>query len=424
MTESRSTARSRPGTRSLRKIFLRTIALFALLVLLAATAAAQGNRDAVALIRAGDYARAIELLEELRDAALDATATERLLAQAQLGYAYRLLYEGELDAAREQFILGAEIDDTDVRFLQGEALTWFRQGSYTTAADLLEEATVLAPRDATLFTQLGQALYAAGRLPGAIDALDEAVALGAGKGVAEQLDKIRREWQVEEEMASAARGHFQISYSDSPGNEELAEAVLDVLEAAYTELGADLSSYPDVLVPVLLYTRRDFSALAHPPQWAAAVYDGKIRLPLGGVRSISDPLRALLYHEYAHVLVHFSAGSHVPTWLNEGLAEVAGRRYSDPPMTQLSVALQSGRLQSWERLARPFSGLDGEEAALAYEQSASMVGFLVERFGWHKLGELLAELGRVDEWPVAVAEVYRDYGLDWPAIQTEWRASN
>ena len=36
--------------------------------------------------------------------------------------------------------------------------------------------------------------------------------------------------------------------------------------------------------------------------------------------------------------------------------------------------------------------------------------------------ELLKSLGKRQEWTVAVADVYREYGLDWPAIQDEWQA--
>jgi hypothetical protein len=48
---------------------------------------------------------------------------------------------------------------------------------------------------------------------------------------------------------------------------------------------------------------------------------------------------------------------------------------------------------------------------------------MVDQFGWHKMTELLQRLGKRQEWQTAIAEVYHDYGLDWPAIQTEWQAS-
>ena len=59
---------------------------------------------------------------------------------------------------------------------------------------------------------------------------------------------------------------------------------------------------------------------------------------------------------------------------------------------------------------------------LAYEQSYSLVDFMVDSYGWHNMAELLESLGKQQEWQAAVADVYQEYGLDWPAIQSEWQA--
>ena len=60
---------------------------------------------------------------------------------------------------------------------------------------------------------------------------------------------------------------------------------------------------------------------------------------------------------------------------------------------------------------------------LAYEQSYSLVNFMVDRYGWHKIPELLKSIGTRKPWKNAVADVYHDYGLDWPAILREWQES-
>ena len=224
-------------------------------------------------------------------------------------------------------------------------------------------------------------------------------------------------------MGREVRGHFQLSFVDGDQNANLATAILETLEDAYTELGADLAYYPDVRVPVLLYSRKDFSSLTRSPDWAGGVYDGKIRLPLGGMHHMTDQLAAILYHEYSHVLVHFLANRNVPVWLNEGLAELAGRRIYPVPLVDLKKASDESQLLPWEGLAAPFSGLPSDRVRLGYEQSYSLVHFMVDRFGWHKMTQLLELLGTRKEWQAAIAEVYRDYGLDWPAILAEWQAS-
>ena len=59
---------------------------------------------------------------------------------------------------------------------------------------------------------------------------------------------------------------------------------------------------------------------------------------------------------------------------------------------------------------------------LAYEQSHSLVSFMVDHYGWHKMSQLLESIGKGLSWQDSVAIVYQDYGLDWPAILGEWQA--
>ncbi len=138
---------------------------------------------------------------------------------------------------------------------------------------------------------------------------------------------------------------------------------------------------------------------------------------------MSDQLAAVLYHEYMHVLVHFMANRRAPVWLNEGLAEMAGRRLFSPASPHLQLAGQGDGLLGWDTLAKPFSSLPAEQVMLAYEQSHSLVSFMVDRYGWHKISELLTSIGRQVPWQEAISDVYQDYGLDWSIILREWQDS-
>jgi hypothetical protein len=188
-------------------------------------------------------------------------------------------------------------------------------------------------------------------------------------------------------------------------------------------VGSDLAYYPDIRVPVLLYSHRDYADVTHSPDWAGAVYDGKIRLPLAGMRGMTKRFSSILYHEYMHVLVHFIAGSNVPVWLNEGLAELSGRRIDSTPLVDLNAALEIGQLLEWRDLEKSFTGLPDYHVPMAYEQSYSLVLFMVDSYGWHNMVELLESLGKQQEWQAAITAVYQEYGLDWPAILKEWQAN-
>ena len=398
--------------------------LIVLMPPVASTASTNQNaEEAINLLEQKEYALALDILHELEKSIVNPDQISNLLAFAYLGRGFQLFSQGDLSAARQAFLAGRRYNESDVRFWQGEAMILNQQGQYAEAVSLLDQALGIAPQNADTLYLLGQSFYADGRMAEALDALTKSVELGGGQDVAALREKVHREWQVEQDMGQEARGHFHISFVDGGQGASLAADILETLEEAYTEMGSDLAYYPDVRVPVLLYSRRDFSAVTSSPDWAGAVYDGKIRLPLGGLLQMTDQLAALLYHEYAHVLVHFLASQQTPVWLNEGLAELAGRRLYSLPLMTLQKAKDEGQLIPWDDLALPFTGLADDKVLLAYEQSYSLVFFLIDRFGWHKMKELLERLGKHQAWQAAIAVVYQEYGLDWPAILREWQAS-
>jgi len=404
---------------------------FLLLVLLTsfivpvASAASTNQRieAAIKLIEQKEYAQALELLHDLEASIPNPNQISNLLAFAYLGQGYQLLSSGDFSAARESFTDGRRYNEDDVRFWQGEAITLYKQGHYAEAVSSLDQALGIAPQNADVYHLLGQSYYADGRMAEALDSLTRSSELGGGADVADLLEKVRREWKIEQEMGQEVRGHFQLSFADGGQTATLATVILETLEDAYAELGSELAYYPDVRVPVLLYSRKDFSAVTNSPDWAGAVYDGKIRLPVGGMHHMTDQLAAVLYHEYMHVIVHYLTNRHVPVWLNEGLAELAGRRIYALPLEDLHRASEARKFISWDVLSEPFTGLADNKVRLAYEQSYSLVHFMVDQFGWHKMTELLEKLGKRQDWQTAIADVYQDYGLDWPAIQSEWQAN-
>jgi len=403
------------------------ISLFLALVSLPCLADADslpGNQvgKAVSLLEQQQYTDALKVLHSLEKSLIDPAQLSNMLAFAYLGQGYQLLAMREFSAARDSFRSGRSYNEDDVRLWHGEAMTLYMQGKYSETASLLDQAIGIDPQNPQIYHLLGKACYAEGRLAETVDALQRSLEYGGGEDVAGFLDKVRRERQVESEMREEYRGHFQLSFEDGEQASAMASEILETLEDAYLELGSDLAYYPDIRVPVLLYNHRDYADITRSPDWAGAVYDGKIRLPLAGLRAVNKRLAAILYHEYMHVLVHFMAGRNVPVWLNEGLAEIAGRRINPTPLADLSAAVESGQLLDWQTLASPFSGLASDRVPLAYEQGYSLASFMVENYGWHNISELLKNLGKRQEWSLAVADVYREYGLDWPAILNEWQA--
>ena len=308
----------------------------------------------------------------------------------------------------------------DFGILRGIALYLGRR--YDEAAYELERTRQVAGERVDLLYYLGRVRYDTGDFSSALEAWDRALEIDPeSKPVREVAEKARREAAVEMKMGKGYRSMFVISY-DEGSMSALADDVLKALESAYNRVGSDLDHYPSVRVPVILYTRTDYRTVTTGPEWSGGLYDGKVRLPIGGAAEVNSVLRGVLIHEYAHVVVRELTGGNCPSWLNEGIAEMQGRSEYDPPLTVLETAATSGALLTAAILEKSLLGMSGKEAQLAYQQSYSMVKYLVSTYGWHKVKEILVNLGGGMDIGTAIARVFVDYNLDYAGLVQEWQA--
>ncbi|MDT8442001.1 MAG: peptidase MA family metallohydrolase [Desulfuromonadales bacterium] len=376
--------------------------------------------EGAALVARGEYAAGLELLHEAEGRLPDRSTVAGLLGHAYIGLGYQSLQARQPEAALDAFLAAEAYRPDDVQLWQGEAIAALHLGRNAQAEVAVQRALGLATEAPHLYALLGRIRYAAGDMAGALSALEQARDLGGDEKVLALLAKVEREWQHEQGMQRDYGSVFHLSYADD-GRSDLTDAILATLEKAYAELGAELDYYPDIEVPVLLYTRQAFRQVTNSPDWAGALYDGKIRIPLGGLQRMTPELKALLYHEYAHALLRFLGRGRLPHWLNEGYAELAGRRHHDPGLEQLQQARAAQRLLSWERLADGFEQLPAEQVRLAYQQSYALVAFLIDRFGWHLFRDLVEALADGATLAGAFHVAYGDYGMDWERLQESWR---
>jgi hypothetical protein len=159
------------------------------------------------------------------------------------------------------------------------------------------------------------------------------------------------------------------------------------------------------------------------PEWSGGVYDGTIRLPFGSLKEVTPQIRAVLHHEYAHVVVFELTRGNCPYWLNEGIAEMFGRKQFSQQMTELDSAARKKSFADFKKLESSFGSLSASEANLAYQQSYSLVNYLVTAYGWHRVTRILTALGDGMNLDDALAEAFKDYSLSYDALLREWRES-
>ena len=145
---------------------------------------------------------------------------------------------------------------------------------------------------------------------------------------------------------------------------------------------------------MILYSGQQFQEVTDAPGWSGGIYDGKIRIPIGGIEHETPGLKRILYHEYTHAVVR-AITPRCPTWLNEGLAQhFEGREIDGGQRAMLAKIAREGRLPQLASLEGPFMGLNSGQASLAYLYSLSSVRYMVDAFGMYRIKSVLEELSK------------------------------
>jgi hypothetical protein len=179
---------------------------------------------------------------------------------------------------------------------------------------------------------------------------------------------------------------------DGPVDPRLAHRAATVLESAYARVGRALSTFPSGVITVVLYTEQEFRNNTRSPSWAAAAFDGRIRIPVrGGPGQAPGEFERVLTHEVTHALVRSIAARGVPAWLSEGLAVIF--EPDGPEWAQRQLAAAATRIPL-EDLTGSFDGMSGRQARLAYAESADAARRLFDRVGGAGVAAVLQDIAR------------------------------
>lgn len=380
------------------------------------------NEYAINLMEKGDHDKALEQLQKAYGMYPYDQILKKNLAEAYTFVGQRLMRDNSYEAAAASFDRARELFPDISRYYVMRGIALYYSKYADAAQNELERARGIGGDSPDILYYLAKIQYDTGNLAAALELLEKAVILKPDFISAKDMAvKLTKEQSVEKGMDKGYSSRFVISY-DAEMKSDLAGDILSALEDAYSNVGRDLSIFPTSRVTVILYTKKDYKSVTAGPDWSGGLYDGKIRLPVGGAQVLTDQLKSVLFHEYTHVVVQELTHGNCPTWLNEGLAELEGRKIFNHHMSELGKASKSGDFIPFTSLEGGFTGLGSKEAALSYQQSYSLVNFMVTAYGWPKVTEILQHLGSGMKIAAAMKKAMADFGLDGEGVFEEWRS--
>lgn len=371
-----------------------------------------------------DDAKAIDILRAALKNSPGSAVLQEALARSLNNSAIALSGNGKYLGARDMLMEAAELSNERV-IKRNLANVQMRLEDYRGAAKTLEafsEDVATRAVLANIYRKLGHDSYRKGDVKLSETYLEKAVRLdGTNSKLNAELAQVGKEAAIESGMSRADASHFNVKYEGGE-NAVAGHLIKLLLEEAYHKVGADLSFYPDDRIEALLYTKERFRDVTGSPAWAGALFDGRIKVPAGGVTEKTELLEQVLFHEYTHAVVRRLGGARVPTWLHEGLAQhEEGKdisRYAST-LKQYAASVKDEDMPL-RYLEGSFMGFDAKTANIAYVLSLSATDYIIREFGISATRRILENLKSGMTLDASIAGAA---GLPYDDLQRSWVAS-
>lgn len=357
--------------------------------------AEQRNRDAVTASNAGDAEHAIGLLRDARRLEPESELYRANLQAVLINAAYADLHADRFRDAIRRFTEALALGDRgEIR--RGLGYAYYRTNEPEQARANLERAVTQGAGDADTYLTLGRIHLDRHDQTHALAMLKEAAAAGAeSPGLGDTIARLERDATAEADYHALGSSHFVIKV-EGREDTEAARTVLNALEDAYRRVGARFAYYPLERLEVVLYPDQTFREVTGSPHWSGGIYDGRIKMPIGGLARGTERLARTVRHEYAHAAIVTLSKGKAPVWLNEGLAQVAEETDDAGRTNRLRMAVADGGVLPLTDLEGGFTRFDRDQASLAYSQAYFAAKYLLEHKGAYNVRRLLEAMATAD----------------------------
>ena len=222
--------------------------------------------------------------------------------------------------------------------LVNEAMECLGAADWKCAENAVRELLCDAPHDTNLQLHLAGILFEQERYEDCIRLIDS---LGREDGDFKYLKHKSAQLIREiEELGVERSMHLRVEFEGRPSKSDVMEA-LAVLEVAYDSLCNLFDFRPENKMSLVLYRSREYQGSGPRPDWVAAVFDGKLRVPVE-MMPYREIYRPVLFHELTHSFIMSMTRAKVALWINEGIAQVVdGSRTQNPRPAGAAPSLNS-----------------------------------------------------------------------------------
>jgi tetratricopeptide (TPR) repeat protein len=318
---------------------------------------------------------------------------------------------GNINQARQYLenALRYQADNSTILIYYAAVLV--RTGNASQAVSYAQRAVRSAPESADAHTMLGYAQFASDHTKEAIASWKRSLALRPDSAVQQFLAKAEREQIAESEFSQGESAHFTLHYEGHQTSEVLRAQILQALESDYDDLVRDLGNPPRDNILVTLYTEQAFFDVTHAPTWSGAMNDGKLRIPISGLTSLTPELAHVLKHELAHSFITQLSAGRCPPWLHEGIAQFLEPKSLGSEGHQLAQLFKSQHNIPLSILEGSFLQFSGPEAYLAYAESLAAVSYINDSYGMTDVQRILQRISQGSSTEAALrATIHSDYG--------------
>jgi tetratricopeptide (TPR) repeat protein len=328
---------------------------------------------------------------------------------AEMAILYTLLgndafKHGDMDSAEASYMRAHDQNPSLAAPVLNLVRLRITQGRYYEAEHFARDGLAIDPLNPSALALMADVAYRQDRAWEAVELWEQSLAIKSNSRVRARLEKARREMEAEQDFYRSDATHFTLKYDGDKASQDLSDEILDHLEEDYGDLTSRFNVYPGSVIVVTLYSRKAFHDVTQSPNWVGGLFDGQIRIPIGGLTRLTTTARNVFTHELAHCMVFHKTHGTAPRWLQEGIAQwVEGK----------SARRHAGRLAQKHGGATPAQLAE----AFSYPLSLSMIEHFLGVYTFSHLLDLLTALGEGSDMDSAFIRVtgapHHDFLSTW-----------